>query len=90
MFGEDSRYANQKVIKVQTGEGRTVAAITLRALRVLKGLPYTVKQNDRLDLIAYRQYKKPQRFWYVADANTELEAGNLAKEPLRDIYLPET
>jgi hypothetical protein len=89
MFAEDSRYAQQKIINVTLKNGETVSAVKLRKLKVLKGKPYEVKQNERLDLLAYKQYKSPQRFWYIADANTELDAGDLVKEIKRNILLPE-
>jgi hypothetical protein len=89
MFTDDSRYKKQEIVEVSTGNGKTVPAVKLRKLTALRGNPYTVRQNDRLDLIAYGQYKKPTRFWYIADANTELEAKDLASRARRIILVPE-
>jgi hypothetical protein len=89
MFAKDSRYIDQEIIEVGSSNGDTVSAVTLRRLKAVRGGWHTVKQNDRLDLMAYRQYKKPDHFWYIADANTELEAGRLVCEPGRNILLPE-
>ena len=46
-------------------------------------------ENDRLDIIAQRQYNDPTWFWHIADANTDLEANNLVRETLRVIVVPQ-
>jgi hypothetical protein len=80
VFLQSSRYFNLKTVAVETEDGRTVAAVTLRRLPYVAGTPTVIKGNDRLDVIAQRKYSDATKFWHVADANTELEANNLVNE----------
>jgi hypothetical protein len=89
MFLESSRYHQLKVVDAVTKDGRTVRAVTLRRLPRPSGMPLVVKGDDRLDIIAQRQYNEPTWFWHIADANTELEANDLVKEAGRIINIPE-
>lgn len=89
MFLESSRYYKQKVVDAVVKEGRTVKAITLRRLPFVSGKPTVVKADDRLDIMAQRQYNDPAMFWRIADANTELQANELVKETGRVIEVPE-
>ncbi len=88
MFLESSRY--HRVRKDETAAtGRVVKVIMLRRLPDVTGSPVTMKENDRLDIMSHRLYDDPTMFWHIADANTELEAGELVKEPGRTIHVPE-
>jgi hypothetical protein len=89
MFLENSRYFNQATVEVKTPDGRTVKAVVPRKLPAVAGDPYTVKSNDRLDILAQQQYDQADRFWRIADANTELEAKALDQNG-REIILPNT
>lgn len=88
MILETSRYARVPRSTVRTRDGREVTALRLRRLPPTVGLPYTVTGIDRLDIIAQRRYGDATRFWHVADANTELEAGILTERPGRVINVP--
>ncbi len=88
MFLESSRYAKLKAITVKVG-GREAQGVVLRRLPYVPGVPMMVKDNDRLDIIAQTRYKDPTRFWHIADANTELQAGDLLEETARVILVPE-
>lgn len=72
-----------------TKDGRTVKAVALRRLPAVSGKAAVTKGNDRLDIIAQRKYGDPSRFWYITDANTELQANDLVRETGRSIRLPE-
>lgn len=86
MFLETSRY--YRVPQTDTVlNGRTVRAIRLRRLPTVQGIPYVVQGQDRLDILAHRQYGNATQPWRIADANTELEANELVKEPLREIQI---
>lgn len=89
MFLESSRYFKQKTVDFITKTGRQVKAITLRRIPEVSGDSTIVKGNDRLDVIAHRQYDDATRFWHIADANTELQAADLVKEAGRVINIPE-
>jgi hypothetical protein len=66
-----------------------VRVVKLRRLPYVPGKPAVVKGNDRLDVIAQRQYRDATRFWHVADANTELEANKLVSEAGETILVPD-
>lgn len=89
MFLETSRYYKQKIVDTVAKEGRTVKAVTWRRLPDITGKPTVIKGNDRLDIMALRQYKNATMFWHIADANTELQANNLVKGTGRIIVVPE-
>lgn len=84
MFLKNSRYYKQKVIEVNG-----VKAVKLRRLPVVEGEPVETKSNDRLDIMAQRQYNNPTMFWYIADANSRLEANRLVAEAGKTIDVPE-
>lgn len=88
MFLDNSRYARVKAVDATLRDGRSVRAVRLRRLPTVNGAPTAVKGNDRLDIIAQRGYQDPTMFWHIADANTELEANNLVREPNRTIRVP--
>jgi hypothetical protein len=87
MFLDNSRYARIAQVEVPTADG-AVKAVKLRRLPATNGDPAVVKGNDRLDVMALRSYDDPTRFWHIADANTELKAGDLVAEPGRTILVP--
>jgi hypothetical protein len=89
MLLESSRYYKLKTVDAVTKDGRTVKALTLRRLPAVNGNPTVIKGNDRLDIMAQRQYNNATMFWHIADANTELQANDLVKETGRIIKVPE-
>jgi hypothetical protein len=88
MFLENSRYADVAQVTIQATTGREITVVKLRRLPTAIGLPYTVTGTDRLDIIAQNRFNDPTRYWHIADANTELEAGTLTAEPGRVIRVP--
>jgi hypothetical protein len=89
MFLETSRYHNLNTADAVTRDGRTVKVVKLRRLPAVSGTPTVVKGNERLDIMAHRQYSNGTLFWHIADANTELQASDLVKEAGRVINVPE-
>ncbi|HEX6623149.1 MAG TPA: hypothetical protein VF064_05515 [Pyrinomonadaceae bacterium] len=89
MFADSSRYFQLKTVDVTTPSGRQVKAVVLRRLPFVAGTPTTVKGNDRLDVMAERNYRDATLFWHVADANTELDARELVAEVGRVILVPD-
>lgn len=94
MFLESSRYADVEQVEAEDRGGRKVAAVKLRRLPFVAGTPSVVRGNERLDIIAQRNYSDGTKFWHVADANTELEANDLLRQraetdELRVINVPE-
>jgi hypothetical protein len=88
MFADGSRYARTPVDTVTTSRGRAVAAIRLRRLPDPPAEPYTVRQDERLDLIAQQRYDDGTTFWHIADANSALEARTLVARVLGTIRVP--
>jgi len=84
VFIDNSRYIDVKTVDVETESGRIVSAIKLRRLPHAAGAPTVIKGNDRLDVMAQRQYSDGTKFWHIADANTELEANKLVTQRVQD------
>ena len=73
---------------VSSADGRQHAALGIRLIPPTPAsYQHTVAANDRLDLLAYRYHGDPQRFWAIADANTEMDPENLL-EVGRSIFIP--
>ncbi len=89
MFLETSRYYQVAQVEATARGGRPVRAVKLRRLPAVSGSPTLIKEHDRLDILSQRRYANPTMFWHIADANTELEATDLAFEPGRIINVPE-
>lgn len=89
MFLESSRYHKVRKDEAKARDGRLVKIVALRKLPVVSGDPTTTKEDNRLDIIAQRLYDDPTMFWHIADANTELQAGDLVDEPGRVVNVPE-
>jgi len=83
MFTKSSRYYGIELVETLTDEGRKVSAVSLRRISPREGQLTNSKGNDRLDIIALDNYKDPTMFWYVADANTELQANDLIKRTMK-------
>jgi hypothetical protein len=88
MFLDNSRYVRTKRVDVTLKDGRTVTAVSLRRLPTVPGEAVVVQGNNRLDIMAQRRYGDPTQFWHIADANPELQAGDLVKVPNRVIKEP--
>jgi hypothetical protein len=86
-FLPSSRYAALETVEVPTANGKTATIVKLRRLPPIDGDPVTVAAHDRLDIIAHERYGDSTEFWYVADANTDLDATELAV-PNRTIKVP--
>lgn len=90
MFTDKSRYAKVATVETQTSSGHSVVALKLRRLPPTAGDPYSVKDNDRLDLLAQQHYGDGTRFWHIADANTALQADDLTAVSGETLNLPRT
>jgi hypothetical protein len=89
VFLKTSRYDKVEQTEFKGRDGRQHKAVKIRRLGSPQGKKTTIKDNDRLDIIAQRAYNIPTRFWHIADANTELEANDLVSEVGRTIEVPE-
>lgn len=82
------RYATQNYIDAD-GTKSYEFRQTPRTLYEGQYANYTVKQGDRLDLLAYREYGDHKKWYIIADVNEEikfgldLEVGSVIKIPLK-------
>lgn len=98
MFLKNSRYATTQQVTLTLKDGTQAAAVQLRTVPTTAGIATEVTSNDRLDVMAERNYGDATRYWHIADANTELDANRLFVQWLKDdqnaqqltILVPET
>src|SRR5262245_61543661 len=74
MFSKGSRYRNLPESSVLTAQGERLRGKELRVMPRLSGrFQHTVRDGDRLDLLAFKYYGDAGRWWQIADANPEFE-----------------
>lgn len=86
MFFDGSRYLRVADVEVTAPDG---SRARLKALReplpfdpaTDTALVYQVKQGDRLDLLAWRFFRNPRKWWLIADANPDLLAPDQLLQP---------
>jgi hypothetical protein len=89
MIFKGSRYEKVGVMQVTDARGRTITALKIRFVPPTPaGFRHTVTTSDRLDLMAYRYYRNPEKFWLIGDANDELDPEELIREPGRRVLIP--
>lgn len=70
MFFDGSRYLKVRDYQVADPSGRQVKVKRLRPNNPVQGtFTYQVKKGDRLDLLAYKFYRSPRKWWLICDAN---------------------
>lgn len=89
MFLKNSRYFGLATVTTKDTEGRDVTGVKLRRLPATAGTPAKVQPHDQLDIMADARYRDASRYWHIADANSELEAGELTRIPGHVIKVPE-
>ncbi len=73
MFLRGSRYEKAKPF---VGEGSSFRGVRPRAIGVATGvIEHTVREGDRLDLLARHYYDDDRLWWRIADANPEFFYG---------------
>jgi len=82
-FPADSRYYGSKTLTFVTPSGETIAYLAPRIVPQ-PGPPnfatiaqHTVRQGDRLDLIAAKYFGDPLIFWLICDANGAIDPQTL-------------
>ena len=90
MFFKGSRYKNIPEYSVMDASGNVSKAKSLRWIPDTSGtFMHTVKESDRLDLLAYKYYGDPKKWWLICDANSEVFLPlDLLKEPGKKIIIP--
>ena len=86
-FPPDSRYYGSGTLTYTAPNGQSIAYLA-RRLAPQPGAPnfstvaqHTVKQGDRLDLIAAKYLGDPLIFWLICDANGAIRPDDLVKTP---------
>jgi nucleoid-associated protein YgaU len=88
MIFKGSRYEKTGVYQVVTASGQTVNALKIRFIPATPaGYLHTITADQRLDILAYNFYRNPEKFWLIADANTEMDPEDLL-DPGRQLRIP--
>jgi hypothetical protein len=71
-YGRDSRYRRTPTVTRTDHTGRVLPVDDARPRPPTGGsFTHTVDGNDRLDHLGQRYYRKPHKWWAIADANPE-------------------
>ena len=74
MIDRKSRYRSTGVLMVGDELGGTHPLLDLREIPAASALlRVTPTDSDRLDLLAWRFYRDPTRFWRICDASSQLD-----------------
>ena len=88
MIFKGSRYQNVRSLSGPgCGGAHCECAKFVLFLRHPAGFLHTFTTDERLDLLAYRFYRNPEKFWLIADANTEMDPEDLA-QPGYQLLIP--
>ena len=86
-FPTDSRYYGSSTLSYTAPDGQTVTYLARRIVPQ-SGAPnyatvaqHTVKQGDRLDLLAAKYLGDPLIFWLICDANGAIRPDQLIETP---------
>jgi hypothetical protein len=84
LFAPTSRYAGIETATLTAADGSTVAYVKRRFLPQPGDLAqlqrHTVRQDDRLDIIAAKYLGDPQLFWRICDANAAMQPEGLTAQ----------
>ena len=92
MFSVTSRYHEIEIATYVAADGREVPYVRRRFLPPADSFSllaeHTVTQGERLDHVAYRYFRDPERFWRICDANRALWPDDLVAEAGHTILIP--
>ena len=89
MFFRGSRYARVADDRITDAAGRSIRFKRVRFIpetRAEQG--HRVSQGERLDHVAQRYFRDPERFWRICDANCALRPDDLMKPFGRILKIP--
>ena len=83
-----SRYKKTDSVFVEGLDGQLSEMIDIREILVSRGV-FNIKPNvtDRLDLLAYRYYRDPLKFWLICDASSQMDPFDVL-EPGESLVVP--
>lgn len=74
MIDRRSRYSRTPVLTADDGRSGTQQVLDLREVPPTSAVLRIVATDaDRLDLLAFRYYRDPTRFWRICDASSDLD-----------------
>ncbi len=89
MFFKGSRYEKVKDYKFRRIDGSEIVIKNKRKITEPSSrLIHNVQEGERTDLLAYRYYNDPLKFWKLADANSEMNPERLLEKPGGKIIIP--
>ena len=89
MFFRGSRYADVGEEEITDSRGREIRFKKIRRITTPQGhLAHTVNQGERLDHLAHRYFRNPERFWRICDANHAMWPDDLMSEVGRTLLIP--
>jgi len=90
MFFKGSRYLNISDYRIAHKNGATIQVKSIRLIPDTSGtFEHTVAGSDRLDLLAFKYYGDPKKWWLICDANPEfLSPLDMLKEPGKRVIIP--
>ncbi len=89
MFERGSRYEAVPDATHPGPDGRAIRYKTLRIIPAPGGaLGFTVRQDERLDRVAFATMRDGRLWWRVADAGVSLDPDALVEEPGAVIAIP--
>ncbi len=89
MFFKGSRYADVGEAQIADSTGREIRYKTVRFIPETRPrMGHIVNQGERLDHIAHRYFRDPERFWRICDANRALWPDDLIRQAGRKILIP--
>jgi hypothetical protein len=72
MFTSNSRYRNLPQAQRLNAQGEWLLSVDLRFIPPVSGtFLHTVRSRERVDLLAFKYYNDPRRWWLIADANPD-------------------
>lgn len=79
-----------RVKTVTTAAGGRHAALPIRFVPPTPAtFRHVVLEHERLDTIAYRYYRNPEKFWLIADANPAVDPEDLLEVGLPILVPPD-
>ena len=90
MLFKGSRYGKVNTYQVAGPNGQTVTVLGIRFMPPTPaGFFHMFTGDERLDLLAFKFYRNPEKFWLIADANTEMDPEDLLESGRRLLIPPD-
>ncbi len=89
MFFKGSRYAKVKTLEITDSKKQTIKYKATRFIPDTKArLTHKVQGGERLDHVAHRYFRDPERFWRICDTNKSMWPDDLVSKPGKRILIP--